>query len=157
NWTEENASGLQSLVWRINWDQSREPVWREKLVTYNAEDCAALKKVTEFVQTIGEAARSRNKVAEAPLGGPTIAWVDEASAPPIRPVWCYPKFALQEFDYVNRCAYFDYQREKVFLRTSKAIRRACVRNRKGRKRATLQVNREIQIESDTCPRCKGKR
>ena len=58
-WTDENASGLQSLVWRARWEQAREPVWKEKLLTYNAEDCAALKKVTEFVQAVGEAARSR--------------------------------------------------------------------------------------------------
>ena len=44
-WTEENASGLQSLVWRARWEQTREPVWKDKLLTYNAEDCAALKKV----------------------------------------------------------------------------------------------------------------
>src|SRR5262249_37608124 len=30
-------------------------------------------------------------------------------------------------------------------------------NRKRRKRATLQVNRRIEIKSETCPRCKGKR
>ena len=65
-WTDEEASGLQSLVWRARWEQSREPVWKDKLVTYNAEDCAALKKVTECVQAIGEAARSRG--AEADIG-----------------------------------------------------------------------------------------
>jgi predicted RecB family nuclease len=156
-WTEENASGPQSLVWRARWEQTREPVWKEKLVTYNAEDCTALRRVTEFVQIIGEAARSRGEGGKTAPGGPAIAWVDEVTAPSSRPEWCYPKFALQEFDYVNRCAYFDYQREKVFLRTSKAIRRACLRNRKGRKRVTLQVSREIEIRSGTCPQCKGKR
>ena len=55
-WTDENASGLQSLVWRARWEESRDAVWKDKLLTYNAEDCAALRKVTEFVQAVGEAA-----------------------------------------------------------------------------------------------------
>ena len=44
-WTDENASGLQSLVWRARWEQTRESCWKDKLLTYNAEDCAALRKV----------------------------------------------------------------------------------------------------------------
>jgi predicted RecB family nuclease len=156
-WTEPNASGLQSLVWRRRWEQAREPIWKEMLIAYNAEDCTALRKVTEFVQTIGEAARSRGEGSEAAPRGPAIAWVDEVTAPSNRPEWCSAKFALREFDYVNRCAYFDYQRERIFVRSSKAILRACRRNRKGTKRATLRVNREIEIRSGTCPRCKGKR
>ena len=65
-WTDENASGLQSLVWRARWEQTREVVWKDKLLTYNAEDCAALKKVTECVQAIGEAARVRGVEAASP-------------------------------------------------------------------------------------------
>src|SRR5262249_21138137 len=59
-------------------------------------------------------------------------------------------------DYVNRCAYFDYQREKVFLRTSKAIRRAYPRHSDRTKEPKLHVNREFEIKSRTCSDCKGK-
>src|SRR3954464_946390 len=47
-WTDGDASGLQSLVWRARWEKAREPTWKEKLLTYNSEDCAALMKVAEF-------------------------------------------------------------------------------------------------------------
>jgi predicted RecB family nuclease len=60
-WKEENASGLQSLVWRARWEQAREQGWKEKLLAYNASDCAALRKVAECVQAIGEAARQRGE------------------------------------------------------------------------------------------------
>jgi hypothetical protein len=123
---------LQSLVWRARWEQARESVWKDKLLTYNAEDCAALRKIVEFIQILGEAARHRG--------------VEAANRPTIP----------EDFDHVNRCAYFDYQREKVFLRTSKAIRRACLRQGKPSKRANLPVTREIEITSRTCPACKGK-
>ena len=107
-WTDENASGLQSLVWRARWEQARDPAWKEKLVIYNAEDCAALRKIAEFVQAVGEAARSRGKgTADASVTS-GVAWADEVTALSNRREWCHVKFAVQDFDHVNRCAYFDY-------------------------------------------------
>jgi predicted RecB family nuclease len=157
-WTEEDASGLQSLVWRARWEQTQEPVWRERLLTYNAEDCAALRVVTEFVQAVGEVARRRGETGgDAPASGPEVAWADEVSAPSSRREWCRIKFAIPDLDYVNRCAWFDYQREKVFLRTCGSVRRACLCHNKRRRPRKLPVNREVEIRSGTCPRCKGKR
>jgi predicted RecB family nuclease len=157
-WTDENASGLQSLVWRARWEQTREPVWREKLLTYNAEDCTALRMVTEFVQAVGEVARRRGETdGDAPVPGPEVAWADEVSAPSSRREWCRIKFAIPDLDRVNRCAWFDYQREKVFVRTCESVRRACLCRNKRRKQRKLPVNREVEIRSSTCPRCKGKR
>src|SRR3954452_12729804 len=109
-WTEEDASGLQSLVWRARWEQTREPIWKEKLMAYNAEDCAALRKVTEFVQAVSDVARRRGEGAgDAPLSSPEVAWADEVSVPSSHREWCRIKFAVQDFDHVNRCAWFDYQ------------------------------------------------
>jgi predicted RecB family nuclease len=155
-WTAEDASGLQSLVWRARWDQGREVGWKEKLVTYNAEDCAALRKVTEFVQGVGEAARNRSEGAPAPPSSSFVAWVDEI-ATSRRRTWCRPEFVLQDFDQVHRCAFFDYQREKIFLRTSEAIRKACQNLRKQKKAPRLPVNSEVEVESGTCPYCKSNR
>jgi predicted RecB family nuclease len=157
-WAEPEASGLQSLVWRARWEQTHEQCWKDRLIAYNAEDCAALRKVTEFVQAIGEAAiRRAGGMADASVTPPAIAWGDELAVPSSHKEWCRPDFALPDFAHVNRCAYFDYQREKVFLRTSKAVRRASLRRRKRRERAKLPVTREVEISSRTCPHCKGKR
>jgi predicted RecB family nuclease len=155
-WTAEDASGLQSLVWRARWQKRQEPVWKDKLVTYNAEDCAALRKVAEFVQAVGEAARSRSEGGDVTLSAPAVAWAEEVAIHSSRREWCRVKFAIEDLDHVNSCAYFDYQREKVYLRTSKAVRRAYLKHRKRRKAPKLPVNREVEITSDTCPFCKGK-
>lgn len=47
SWTEPDASGLQSLVWRYRWETGREEAYKQKLVSYNAEDCQALRVLTE--------------------------------------------------------------------------------------------------------------
>jgi predicted RecB family nuclease len=156
-WTEENASGLQSLVWRARWEQAREQCWKDKLITYNSEDCAALKQITKFIQAVGEAAQTRGAGAADASATPAIAWADEIATTSARREWCRVKFAVPDFDYVNRCAWFDYQREKVYLRTSKGVREACRHHRMRSKRVRLPVSREVEITSHTCPRCKGKR
>jgi predicted RecB family nuclease len=155
-WTEENASGLQSLVWRARWGPAREHCWKDKLLAYNAEDCHALRKVTEFVQVVGETARRRGEEGVDNTASPTVAWADEIIATSSRKEWCRPNFTLEDFDHVNRCAYFDYRREKVFLRTGTTIRKACQRHSTPRKRPKLPVNKEIMIRSRTCPGCQGK-
>jgi predicted RecB family nuclease len=47
SWTERDASGLQSLVWRYHWETGREATYKQKLISYNAEDCQALRILTE--------------------------------------------------------------------------------------------------------------
>jgi hypothetical protein len=64
-------------------------------------------------------------------------------------------FAFPELEYVNQCAYFDYQRDKVFLRTNKRLRRVHA-HRERRRGKKLRVNRRIVIRSLRCPFCQGK-
>jgi predicted RecB family nuclease len=45
SWTDEAASGIQSIVWRKRWDEAHDEAWKQRLVTYNLEDCHALKAV----------------------------------------------------------------------------------------------------------------
>lgn len=53
-WTEPDASGLQSLVWRSRWEQSRHAREKERLITYNQEDCTALLSLVENLARIDE-------------------------------------------------------------------------------------------------------
>src|SRR5437660_11118010 len=43
----EDASGTQSVVWRRRWEATRDDQWKQTLVRYNLEDCAALMRVTD--------------------------------------------------------------------------------------------------------------
>jgi predicted RecB family nuclease len=52
-WTEAGASGARSLLWRHCWETSGDHAWKEKLVIYNQEDCAALRTVTEYLRRSG--------------------------------------------------------------------------------------------------------
>jgi len=52
SWSAPNASGLQSLVWRHYWEETREPEYKQLLITYNEEDCRALKLLTNELSNI---------------------------------------------------------------------------------------------------------
>jgi len=61
-WTAPNASGLQSLVWRHQWEQTQEAQYRELLERYNSEDCQALRVVFEALATIHHATETVSEV-----------------------------------------------------------------------------------------------
>ena len=146
-WSEEDASGLQSLVWRHHWESSRDKLSKDKLLTYNHEDCIALKTVTEALSAISESRKVRG--AEAPR--------DAVDADQLVRGWpdSYRRndFFFPELDRVNRCAYFDYQRERVFVRTSRTAREA-VRRKSRKGRCRVRVNRTVEYPRPSrCPSC----
>jgi predicted RecB family nuclease len=151
-WTEADASGIQSIVWRRRWEKTRSLTFKEKLATYNLEDCAALKTVTEFLYATFLRESQPQKVTKEGL---EIARVEEISSPSARPDWGEMVFALPDFSFVNERAYFDYQRDKVFVRTNKTLQRG--RDQKGTKRwkKNRRVNREVELSSQSCPFCGG--
>jgi predicted RecB family nuclease len=107
SWTDPNASGLQSLAWRKRWEMTGGGEFKQKLLVYNAEDCRALKRVTEALETIGQ--------GQQDVGAATAAW-EEVKFEPTGRDWGTIGFVLPDFDYINKCAYFDYQRDKLLLR-----------------------------------------
>lgn len=42
-WTDQRASGLQSLAWRHRWLATRDEQFRQSLLQYNREDCEAIR------------------------------------------------------------------------------------------------------------------
>jgi predicted RecB family nuclease len=67
-WTSPDASGLQSVVWRLQWALSRDSLLKDQLLAYNLEDCHALRLLVAELRNIGQAAATRSDVdyADAP-------------------------------------------------------------------------------------------
>jgi len=60
------------------------------------------------------------------------------------------KYALDDLHYVNKCAYFDYQREKVIFRTHPHLRPR--KKSHGRiEKKKLSPNKVVTVESERCP------
>lgn len=48
-WDAEDASGLQSIVWRCQWERTNDEDFKRKLIQYNHDDCMALLKVFDWL------------------------------------------------------------------------------------------------------------
>ena len=68
-WSSPNASGLQSIVWRYEYDQSKDNNYRKLLQSYNLEDCLNLKKLTEHLRLISANATHSEQVRFADREG----------------------------------------------------------------------------------------
>jgi predicted RecB family nuclease len=147
-WTAADASGIQSLAWRLAWETNRDETLKQQLLRYNLEDCLALRRVTEFVLSICAGVDSRN--------GPAVA-----SAEDIRKETSFRfgknEFFCTELEAINRCAYSDYQRDKVYLRTSPAMRKSLRRKQRADRRKP-RINEEVECHKpEQCPECADTR
>ena len=57
-WTDPQASGLQSLVWRHRWETTRDEQYRHSLMQYNREDCEAVRLLVDRLCQINKDAAS---------------------------------------------------------------------------------------------------
>jgi len=97
-WSDPEATGLKSIDWRKNWEESKNQNWKDRLIRYNLDDCTALKHVK--------------------------AWFDSLAPTEIKKFSPYkfdtnPEFGA-DFNAISKAAYFDYQRSRIYFRDKKA-------------------------------------
>ena len=102
--TAENASGLQSLVWRHYWDETHNAQYLNLLVTYNQEDCLALKVLVDELSNIKESAQ-------------TLSHVDFIDQPK-RQATPSGEQVHSQFDTLLEFAHTNYDKKKIRFRPS---------------------------------------
>jgi hypothetical protein len=85
--------------------------------------------------------------------GISVGTVQEEDQPRFDWKWGTVTFFHPDCEYVNRCAYFDYQRQRVYVRTNKSIRRK-VRSKRTKGNLHLRITRHVSIMKSKCPVCK---
>lgn len=151
-WSAEDPSGVRSLLWRSKWEVTKDATWKRNLLTYNAEDCEAAQRIAETISTlIPESATSGSASTST-----NIVHTDSLSRQGLYK-WGKRDFSLPEFDFINRCAYWDYQRDRLYVRTNtshKRGRKAISR----RATVTYPVNKQIEPSCTVqCPHCGSPR
>jgi hypothetical protein len=155
-WTDPEASGLQSIVWRARWEATRGEAWRQRLLTYNREDCAALRRVTDLVAAIAAGASSEGAALRGDAGHPSITTVDELARFSDYRTWKRVDFVHPDYEYVNSRGYFDYQRERVYVRADKPRRKRRAGKTPSPNRA-LPASEQTYIAAAHCPACGSER
>jgi predicted RecB family nuclease len=117
-WSGSPASGLEAIVWRHRWEASRDSTVRQALIDYNQQDCKALELVAK---TLIELHRDTSVEGDVPRSD-----VIRTSEMKRESLYHFQrnKFALPELETINRAAYWDYQRERVYVKSAnKTMRR----------------------------------
>jgi predicted RecB family nuclease len=147
-WTDKSASGIQSLIWRQRWEKSGLADWKEKIIQYNIEDCLALLKVKELINWIktNESHNQENHPDDL------VFLKDLKKVSHFK--FLVGEFALPEFDTLNKYAHFDYQRERVHVRTNNYLKKYFSKAKVPKKRPAYKANTSLIPErKEVCPTC----
>ena len=150
-WSDPSASGLLSIVWRSRWEATRDVSLRDRLIAYNADDCEALRLVARETVRILLSEGSAVKPSETDS---EIVHADELGKN-LPSKWHVFKSRLADMEHINEVAYWNYQRDHVFVRTGTEARPTPKRPRRkaSRRKAELTVVSKVPF---SCPDC-GKR
>jgi len=142
-WSMENANGLRSVLWRKEWEVENLPSYKEQLIQYNLEDCLALEKVKVWLQQIP---LSHSEDSKKAFNNTKDISKESRHYGNI-------KFELESLDIINKFSYFDYQRNKVFIRESNVIKKAVKQKQLTHKN---RINKTVSLRSSIatkCPKC----
>jgi len=147
-WSTEEPSGQRSLLLRHRWEIEGSTTVKQELIAYNSDDCGALELLVKTIQQLIP--------VDTALLHPDVVLVD--SLKPELPYRLGPvDFVLPELDYINKCAYWDYQRDRIYVRSNPRVRRAARRKQRGN-RHSLRVNKTLKPSRPwKCPKCDSRK
>jgi hypothetical protein len=146
-WSEPEPAGLKTIMWRDVWEESRSLHLREKLITYNAEDCQALEVLVGATLKLGTS-QTENKMMES-----CAANVVHTESMPLETMWGKFSTPISQFEEINKAARWDYQRDRVYARSSKCIRNI-LQKKTALRNASNWINKVIVCpDQKVCPKC----
>jgi predicted RecB family nuclease len=145
-WSDPAATGIRTVSWRQEWEASRLLVIKQTLLTYNAEDCAALEAVAHRLTELHEGSPH----AGIPFHGEVV---DTSKLKREHPYgFKRNTFAFPELDTINKAAYWDYQRERVYVKSNRSLKHTM--RRKARSTRVLPPNKTVECARPRCcPKC----
>jgi predicted RecB family nuclease len=90
-WTE-NASAIQSIVWHLRWQRSNDDRWKEKILTYNTEDCLALMRVALFIEDIAAGVKADQPCSGSKAGSAKLTFVEDVDRSRATRLWGLNKY-----------------------------------------------------------------
>jgi len=148
-WSGSLTSGLETIVWRHRWEASRDRALKQTLLDYNRQDCEALELVANRLVDLHHAAPADAKSSQREVVlTSNMKWESPYG-------FKRNEFVFPEMETINKAAYWDYQRERVYLKSRHGSTRK--RRRHAARRNALVPNTTIEYSRpSSCPTCKSK-
>jgi len=149
-WSDTSLAGIKSIAYRCEWEATHNLSVKNALIDYNAEDCQAAEIIARALlrlNAIDPANGDQQKFEDA-------VHVDSLKNP--RKVWGSFESQFEEFEKINVAAWWNYQRDRIVVRSSNRVKPQASRSRRlylG-PRSQLPVSRTIVYPRLTsCPSC----
>jgi predicted RecB family nuclease len=151
-WTDTIAGGLQSIAWRHLWEESNDSTFQEELIAYNTDDCAALSLIT---RTLSQLTNRDIGVGDTPVLANAMVDADALEEHQTSK-WKPFKSPISDLEKINLAARWDYQRDRVFVRSGTTKGR--VTRGSTRRRHAHRAQKVVALDAPTaCPQCQKKR
>jgi predicted RecB family nuclease len=139
-WKEPDINGYKSIFWRKKWELDQNSLIKQKLINYNLEDCHALLIVKNWLCDISAVKNSNENISQ-------VADIKQQS------LYKFGKtgYIIPEFEKINDYAYFDYQRDKVYLKTHPNIKKKLILTKNKKKITPNEVIYAVRPKN--CPHC----
>jgi uncharacterized protein YprB with RNaseH-like and TPR domain len=138
------VDGLDSIIRRKQWEQSKKIEIKEELIAYNKIDCQSLILLIKWLNDIQE--RLDNKEEN-------IIDIKDLHIPSTYAfAFGNLEYINDNFKKINKASYFNYQRNKIYLRDNKRIKKGI--KREAKVRANLnKPNATNDGSPHNCPNC----
>jgi predicted RecB family nuclease len=153
-WSDATLTGSLAHLLRLQWELAPSEATKQILIRYNMEDCRAAQLVAEAIDGY------QREAAQGSILTPNLVDIDTLRVPYQR---SYGPFASASSDFhrINSAAYWNYQRERVFVRTDRRLAPKKVsRSRSPQKRPPPPPDKVLYIERQRptrCPKCRRRR
>jgi predicted RecB family nuclease len=148
-WSGSLTSGLQTIVWRHQWEAFGDLAVKQTLLDYNRQDCEALELVANRLVDLHDAAPANGMSSRTEV----VLTSDMKRESPYG--FKRNEFVFPEMEIINKAAYWDYQRERVYVKSRHQSTRK--RKRDTSHQYSLMPNTTIEYSRpSSCPTCKSK-
>jgi predicted RecB family nuclease len=149
-WSGSPASGLETIVWRHRWETSKDHTERQALINYNRQDCEALQMVAERLVDLYRAASGSYMSPPSEV----VRTSDMKRGSPYG--FKRNQFVFPALETINKAAYWDYQRERIYVKSR--YKKRCKSARRTKRKRVLKPNTLIELPPRTsrCPDCNSK-
>jgi predicted RecB family nuclease len=148
-WSGSPTSGLEAIVWRHRWEALKDLAAKQALLNYNRQDCEALEIVANKLVELHQDASTEEKQPESKI----VYTSDIKRQSP----YSFKRiaFVFPEMEVINKAAYWDYQRERVYVKSQHKSKPRVPR--KPRSVSAAAPNTTIEYpRPNFCPRCRSK-
>lgn len=149
-WSEASPVGINSVACRHEWEQTRNPLLKARLTTYNTEDCQAAVVVTQSLINLHASAPNAESIEQSS----DAVYVRSLKRPQRR--WGNFVSPFKELEDINLTAWWDYQRDRIYVKSHEFVKQNSSPHTRERTRWLnhLPVSKFIVCpEQKSCPFC----